>query len=110
MNTTSVALPEAEGGFLEKAGAAIVLAALEKIKNGRLTVALPDGTTRVFGDHSSPVRANIAVRRPDFFRRVLLWGDVGFGECGNRISCEFCVQTCHIGQYIGLELAISWKL
>jgi len=80
MNTTSIALPEAEGGFLEKAGAAIVLSALEKIKNGRLSMALPDGTTRIFGDPYSPVRANIAVRRPDFFKRVLLWGDVGFGE------------------------------
>ncbi|MDE2142796.1 MAG: class I SAM-dependent methyltransferase [Elusimicrobia bacterium] len=73
------ALP-AEGGLLERTGVAIVLSSLDKIRNGRLTMTLPDGTHRVFGDPESPVRADIRVRRAAFFKRVLLWGDVGFGE------------------------------
>lgn len=69
-----------EGGLLERTGASLVLASLEKIRNGRLTMTLPDGTHRVFGDPDSPVRAGIRVKRAGFFRRVLMWGDVGFGE------------------------------
>ena len=69
-----------EGSLLERTGAAIVMAALDKLRNGRLTATLPDGTTRVFGDPASPVRASLRVKRADFFKRVLIWGDVGFGE------------------------------
>jgi cyclopropane-fatty-acyl-phospholipid synthase len=82
MNTETAdagALP-AEGGLLERTGAAVVLAAMEKIRHGRLAVVLPDGSSRVFGDAGSPLRATLRVKRPDFFKRVLLWGDVGFGE------------------------------
>lgn len=70
----------AETGLLEKTGAAAVMAALDRVRRGRLTMTLPDGSTRVFGDPSSPVRAHLRVKRASFFRRVLLWGDVGFGE------------------------------
>lgn len=80
MNTYAAAVPSAEAGLLERTGASLVLAALERVRHGRLTVTLPDGTTRVFGAASSPVRASLRVKSPDFFRRVLLWGDVGFGE------------------------------
>lgn len=70
----------AETGLLEKTGAAAVMASLDRIQHGRLTMTLPNGTTHVFGDAASPVRANLRVKRATFFRRVLLWGDVGFGE------------------------------
>jgi cyclopropane-fatty-acyl-phospholipid synthase len=80
MNTRTAELSVPGSGFFERTGASIVMAALEKIKNGRLTLTLPDGSVRVFGDPDSPVRANVAVRRADFFKRILLWGDVGFGE------------------------------
>ncbi|UPT74339.1 MAG: cyclopropane-fatty-acyl-phospholipid synthase family protein [Elusimicrobiota bacterium] len=80
MSTLTAARPSSDTGFFERAGMSVVLAAMEKIRHGRLTMALPDGTVRVFGDPRSPLRANVAVRRMDFFRRVLLWGDVGFGE------------------------------
>jgi cyclopropane-fatty-acyl-phospholipid synthase len=80
MSTRTAVLPVPDVGLFERAGEAIVMPTLEKIRSGKLTIVLPDGTTRVFGDRDSAVRANIAIRRPDFFRRVLLWGDVGFGE------------------------------
>ena len=81
MNTRIVAesLP-VEGGLMERTGIAIVMSALDKMRNGRLTLTLPDGTHRVFGDPASPVRASLRVKRTDFFKRVLMWGDVGFGE------------------------------
>ena len=81
MNTDTAAVPlVAEGNLLQRTGAAVVMAALDKIRHGRLTMSLPDGTARVFGDPASPVRASLRVKRSDFFRRVLMWGDVGFGE------------------------------
>lgn len=75
----ALSAPES-GSFLERAGAAAVMAALEKIRRGRLALTLPDGTTRVFGEADTPMAAAIVVKRHAFFRRVLLWGDVGFGE------------------------------
>jgi cyclopropane-fatty-acyl-phospholipid synthase len=80
IETAADASLPAEGGFLERTGASVVMGALENIRHGRLALTLPDGTSRVFGDPASPVRATLRVRRPDFFKRVLLWGDVGFGE------------------------------
>ena len=81
MNTQIAAIDAVpETSLIERSGASVVMAALDKIRHGRLSVTLPDGTVRVFGDQSSPMRASIKVMRPDFFKRVLLWGDVGFGE------------------------------
>lgn len=75
----ALSVPES-GSALERAGAAAVMAALERIRRGRLALTLPDGTTRVFGEAETPLAAGITVKRHAFFRRVLLWGDVGFGE------------------------------
>ena len=81
MNAPAAAVPAVPSSPLfERLGQAAVLASLEKVRHGRLMMTLPDGSTRVFGDPASPVRASLTVRRPAFFRRVLLWGDVGFGE------------------------------
>lgn len=80
MNTAAAALAVSEPGFFERAGAAAVAAALENIRRGRLTMTLPDGTVRVFGDPAAPVKASVRVKRGEFFRKIMLWGDVGFGE------------------------------
>lgn len=66
--------------FLERAGAAAVTATLERLRRGRLALTLPDGTTRLFGGQGTGPEARIVVKRRAFFRRVLLRGDVGFGE------------------------------
>jgi cyclopropane-fatty-acyl-phospholipid synthase len=80
MSTAAAYAPSEAGTFLERAGASAVMSALDKIRRGRLALTLPDGTTRVFGEADTPLAANITVKRHAFFRRVLLWGDVGFGE------------------------------
>lgn len=77
---TAAAVPAARAGLLEKTGAAAVMASLERIRRGRLAMTLPDGSERLFGDPASPILARLRVKRASFFRRVLLWGDVGFGE------------------------------
>ena len=66
-----------------------VLAAFAGLPQGRLTLELPDGTTRLFGEASAAAvevapgvvnRATIRVLRPAFFKKCLLHGDIGFAE------------------------------
>ena len=60
--------------------AAIIFKALERLAIGRLTMRLPDGTTRVFGMPGAMVEGELNVSDWQFFRRVLLDGDIGFAE------------------------------
>lgn len=47
---------------------------------GRLTIELPDGNTLVYGQGEGAVQANILVKNNEFFKKCVLFGDVGFGE------------------------------
>jgi cyclopropane-fatty-acyl-phospholipid synthase len=66
-----------------------VLGAFAEMKLGRLRVELPDGTVREFGDPFAgatmvaPGVSNttfLRVRRPGFFTKSALYGDIGFAE------------------------------
>ncbi len=57
-----------------------VLKSLERLSVGRLTVKLPDGKVRMFGNADATPRAEIEVRDWRLFRKVLLDGDMGFAE------------------------------
>ena len=48
------------------------------VKEGRLEVTYPDGTTRAYGTHGDPVR--IALRDPALPRRMLANADLALGE------------------------------
>ena len=50
------------------------------LKLGQLTIKWPDNTQRVYGHEPDSITAEILIRRHDFFRKCLLYGDVGFGE------------------------------
>lgn len=68
----------------------LVVATLEPMRKGRLTIELPDGDAIRFGDGASApasslppgvaAEALIIVRDARFFRRCVLSGDIGFGE------------------------------
>jgi cyclopropane-fatty-acyl-phospholipid synthase len=58
----------------------VALAAASRIRVGCLSVLLPDGSTRVFGDPASELRAEMRIHHPDALRRLLLGGEVGGGE------------------------------
>ncbi len=55
-------------------------AAASRIRVGRLTVVLPDGRRRFFGDPESPRHAEIHVHDEAAALRVLLHGETGVGE------------------------------
>ena len=56
------------------------LAAASRIRVGRLTVVLPDGSRRTFGDAESELRAEIHVHDEAAAVRILLHGETGAGE------------------------------
>ena len=56
------------------------LAAASRIRVGQLTVVLPDGRRRAFGDTTSDRRAEIHVHDPEAAVRILLHGETGAGE------------------------------
>jgi cyclopropane-fatty-acyl-phospholipid synthase len=62
--------------FYERA----VLRALEQMTLGCLRLELPDGSRRVIGQPGALIEASIRIVRPGFFKRCVLYGDVGFGE------------------------------
>jgi len=65
-----------------------VLKALDRLTIGRLTVHLPDGTVRRFGDLSDSREAVLKIGDWRFFRRVLLDGDIGFAEAYMEGYCD----------------------
>ena len=58
----------------------IALSAAARIKVGCLTVQLPDGERRVFGDPHSDLSAEMHIHDPEALRRLLTGGEVGGGE------------------------------
>ena len=68
--------------------ARFVLKALEYLSVGRLSVRLPDGSERSFGAADAKPQARLDVRDWQFFRRVLLDGDIGFAEAYMEGFCD----------------------
>lgn len=81
--------------------ARFVLKSLERLSVGRLSVRLPDGHVRVFGNADSTPQAEIDVRDWRFFRRILLDGDMGFAEAYMEGFCD----SPDLPRLIGLLLA-----
>lgn len=63
-------------GFYEKQ----VFRLLEKMTLGTLNVTMPDGSKRVIGSGQGEISANVKVNNYYFFKRCVLYGDIGFGE------------------------------
>ena len=64
---------------LQRRCQALVFDYLERTRNGALHLTLPDGSRRTFGGPASPA-ARMQINDPRFFSRVVLGGDIGFGE------------------------------
>lgn len=66
----------ATAGFYEK----IILRLLSKMEQGSLFITLPNGQQLTLGNGSGSISANIHVKNGYFFKRCVLYGDIGFGE------------------------------
>jgi cyclopropane-fatty-acyl-phospholipid synthase len=58
----------------------IVLKLILKMDKGHLALTLPDGETMSLGTGEGNISANIVINGEDFFKRLILFGDIGFGE------------------------------
>jgi cyclopropane-fatty-acyl-phospholipid synthase len=63
-------------GFCQK----LVLDSLERMTNGCLQLELPDGSRRTIGKPDTEITASMRIVNPAFFKRCVLFGDIGFGE------------------------------
>lgn len=66
----------AKKGFYEKA----VLSMLSKMNLGTLNLTLPSGEQVSLGNGEGGIVANAEIKNPYFFKRCVLYGDIGFGE------------------------------
>ncbi len=57
-----------------------VLAALRRMTAGCLRLELPCGGVEQIGESGAEISASILIRNFEFFRKVMLYGDIGFGE------------------------------
>jgi cyclopropane-fatty-acyl-phospholipid synthase len=91
--------------FAERA----ILGAFSEMPHGRLHLELPDGSVREFGRPGAPVQevapgvtntATLRVRRPAFFTKCLLHGDIGFAESFIDGDWETPDLTAVVGWFI----------
>jgi cyclopropane-fatty-acyl-phospholipid synthase len=64
------------GGFYQR----VVLQSLEQMTLGCLHLELPDGTKKIIGTPGANISANVRILDWNFFKRCVLFGDIGFGE------------------------------
>jgi cyclopropane-fatty-acyl-phospholipid synthase len=58
----------------------VVIDFLSKMDKGTMHLTLHDGQTIVIGNGKDSLSANITVNCADFYKRCILYGDIGFGE------------------------------
>ena len=58
----------------------IVLKILSKMEMGRLNLTLPSGECLTLGNGEGSITANVTIVSDEFYRQVILYGDIGFGE------------------------------
>jgi cyclopropane-fatty-acyl-phospholipid synthase len=74
---------------------------LARLDHGQLTLRMPDESQELFGKPESLPRAELDVHRNRFFQRVMLWGDIGFGEAyaeGDWSSPDLVGLLCLLAQ------------
>jgi cyclopropane-fatty-acyl-phospholipid synthase len=67
---------QSTGGIYES----LILRGLERMNRGYMEIEMPDGRRRTLGDATEGLHASVCIRKPHFFKRCMLFGDVGFGE------------------------------
>ncbi|PXY01605.1 cyclopropane-fatty-acyl-phospholipid synthase [Marinifilum breve] len=58
----------------------IFLNLISKMNKGYINITLPNKNALDFGDKNSEIKADIQIISSEFFNRLFLYGDIGFGE------------------------------
>lgn len=72
---TSLSITQPKAGFYQK----VILGLLSNMPLGRAVITLPENAEVVIGNGEG-IHCHIRVRNTDFFKRCVLYGDIGFGE------------------------------
>lgn len=73
---STLTISKTKSGFYENA----VVNALSKMTKGCLELTMPNGEYLQIGDEHSKLKADIGIKYDEFFKSLVLYGDVGFGE------------------------------
>jgi len=73
--STSLSITRPKEGFYQK----VILGLLSKMPLGKAVISLPDGSDITIGNGEG-TSCNIRIQNPAFFKRCVLYGDIGFGE------------------------------
>ena len=71
----------------------LILKVLGKMNKGRLTLTMPNGDVLRFGNTIYEVSANMTISNANFFKRCLLYGDIGFAE--SYVAGEWDTNNIH---------------
>ena len=71
---------------------------LSKITQGTLEVVYSDGSTKIYGNNQEP-KAKLVLNNADLFRRLTLFGDIGFAESymDKDFECDDLTALIKIG-------------
>ena len=58
----------------------IVLRIMSKMDMGRMHLTLPDGQNLTLGNGEGNISASVTINSNEFYKQVILYGDIGFGE------------------------------
>lgn len=78
--SSPMTIREASPPWPDRLGQTLVLAFFKKLRQGELTLTMPNGTKHVCGIPGSKQAVQLTVHSPRFFRRALMASDIGFGE------------------------------
>lgn len=73
--STSLSITKPKAGFYQK----VILGLLSNMPLGRAVITLPDGEELTIGNGEGQ-SCHIRIQSPEFFKRCVLYGDIGFGE------------------------------
>lgn len=73
--STSVSIAKPREGFYQR----VILGLLSKMPLGKALIMLPDGSETAIGNGEG-ISCTIRIQNQDFFKRCVLYGDIGFGE------------------------------
>jgi cyclopropane-fatty-acyl-phospholipid synthase len=73
--STSLSITKPKEGFYQK----VILGLLSKMPLGKAFITLPDGSEMTIGNGEG-TSCTIRIQNPVFFKRCVLYGDIGFGE------------------------------
>ena len=99
-NTLNLPLTDASAARPPSFYQRLILQSLAPMNRGCLRLELPGGVIQYFGRPGAEISAHVRVVNPDFFKRCVLFGDVGFGEAYVDGDWETDDLTCVITWFI----------